>query len=81
MRSTRSEIEVVYQPIVSFADRRVVAFEALARWNHPRRGVVMPGEFIRVAEEIGLMVELGKFVLTQACRRAAPGNVRSRSTR
>jgi diguanylate cyclase (GGDEF)-like protein len=67
----RSEIEVTYQPIMSLEDRRVVAFEALARWKHPDRGVIMPAEFIHVAEETGLIVELGRSILTEACRRAS----------
>jgi diguanylate cyclase (GGDEF)-like protein len=67
----RSEIEVAYQPIVSLEGGGVVAFEALARWHHPYRGVLMPAEFIRVADEIGLMVEIGTLVLAKACRRAA----------
>jgi EAL domain-containing protein (putative c-di-GMP-specific phosphodiesterase class I) len=48
----------------------VVAFEALARWNNPRHGLVMPEEFIRVAEENGLMGDIGRLVLATACRRA-----------
>ncbi len=56
-----------YQPIVSFADRRVVGLEALARWRDDRLGVVSPGEFIEVAEDSGLIVRLGMWALERAC--------------
>ena len=59
---------VVYQPIVSLVDRSVAGFEALCRWNHPRRGAVSPVEFIPVAEELGLVVKLGAAVLEESCR-------------
>lgn len=61
------EIVVYYQPIVSCLNRRVVAYEALARWNHPQRGLILPAGFIPLAEEIGLISELGEWVLRQAC--------------
>ena len=61
------EIEVHYQPVVSVRDRAVAGFEALARWQHPERGFVPPGEFISVAEEIGLIGTLGERVLRKAC--------------
>jgi len=61
------EFEAHYQPIVNLADGRLYGFEALARWNHPERGMVSPGEFIPVAEETGLIVELGIQILEQAC--------------
>ncbi len=60
-------IEVYYQPIVSVATGEVAGFEALARWNHPVRGRVSPGEFIPIVEELGLMEELGASVLRRAC--------------
>lgn len=60
------EFEAYYQPIVNLADGKLYGFEALARWNHPERGMVSPGEFIPVAEETGLIVDLGAKVLTQA---------------
>jgi diguanylate cyclase (GGDEF)-like protein len=67
----RGEIKACYQPIVDLEEERVVGFEALARWRHPARGVVAPQEFIRVAEETGLIVPLGQAVLRQVCRQLA----------
>jgi len=60
-------IEVYYQPIVKAATKEIVGFEALARWNHPVRGRVSPGEFIPIIEELGLMDEFGASVLRRAC--------------
>jgi len=60
-------IEVYYQPIVKAANREIVGFEALARWNHPVRGRVSPDEFIPIIEELGLMDEFGASVLRRAC--------------
>jgi predicted signal transduction protein with EAL and GGDEF domain len=65
------EFELHYQPLVDVATSEVNGFEALVRWNHPTRGVVSPGEFIPLAEEIGLIVPLGEWVLRQACSEAA----------
>lgn len=67
----REEFHVRYQPIVSLADGRLTGFEALLRWRHPRRGVVYPDEFVAVAEETGLIVPLGEWVLTEACTQMA----------
>jgi diguanylate cyclase (GGDEF)-like protein/PAS domain S-box-containing protein len=64
----REEITILYQPIVRLDDRAVAGFEALARWNHPRLGRMAPNEFITIAEESGLIVELGLFVLERTAR-------------
>ena len=79
----RDEITILYQPIVRLEDRSVAGFEALARWNHPKLGRMSPAEFINVAEETGLIVELGLFVLERdraAAQRlaahAAPSRIR-----
>jgi diguanylate cyclase (GGDEF)-like protein len=65
----RGELFNAYQPIVSLATG-VIGFEALVRWTHPERGQVLPGEFIPVAEQSGLIVPLGRSVLEEACRAA-----------
>jgi diguanylate cyclase (GGDEF)-like protein len=63
--------EVHYQPITSIGDGTLVGCEALIRWRHPTRGLVMPEEFVPVAEEYGLISEIGAWVLKEACRQAA----------
>ncbi len=66
----RGEFELHYQPLVSVAQRRVASFEALLRWRHPTRGMVPPDAFIPIAEETGLIVKLGEWVLRNACAEA-----------
>jgi len=67
----REEITILYQPIVRLEDRAVAGFEALARWDHPKMGRLAPAEFISMAEEIGLIVDLGLFVLDRTARQLA----------
>jgi predicted signal transduction protein with EAL and GGDEF domain len=67
----RDELWLAYQPIVDLATDRIVGVEALARWQHPRRGAVPPARFVGVAEESGLVLPLGRRVLAEACRQAA----------
>jgi diguanylate cyclase (GGDEF)-like protein/PAS domain S-box-containing protein len=65
------ELELHYQPIVELDSRRIRGFEALVRWRHPQRGLLLPGDFIEFAEETGLVVDIGHWVLGEACRFAA----------
>jgi diguanylate cyclase (GGDEF)-like protein/PAS domain S-box-containing protein len=66
----RGELFLAYQPQVEIASGRIVGLEALARWNHPRRGAISPGEFIPVAEKSGLIPSLGRWAMREACRQA-----------
>ncbi len=67
----RQEFEVYYQPVFRLSDRTIRGFEALLRWNHPRRGVVLPGEFIPLVEETGQIVPLGRWVMDTAVAQAS----------
>lgn len=66
----RGEFEVYYQPIVSLSDQRIVSFEALLRWAHPEKGLLVPEKFLPVVEDTGMLSTLSWWVLEQACRQA-----------
>jgi diguanylate cyclase (GGDEF)-like protein len=67
----RHEFVVMYQPIVLTESGKISGFEALVRWRHPQRGIVSPAHFIPIAEETGLICEIGRFVMRQACEQMA----------
>ncbi len=68
---TNAEFELYYQPLVNLKNKEITAFEALLRWNHPARGLVSPAEFIPIAEETGVIIPLGEWVLRRACEETA----------
>ncbi len=72
----RGELRVMYQPIWSLASGRIVGFEALVRWDHPQHGAMQPADFIPIAEETGLILPLGEWVLRQASQRLAHWNTK-----
>ncbi len=66
----RNQVEVYFQPLVSLSDQRIVAAEALVRWDHPEHGILSPAHFIELAEDNGTILPIGNAVLAHACRRA-----------
>lgn len=70
----RNELELYYQPKIRLSDNVLVGSEALLRWNNPQRGIVMPNQFISIAEDSGLIIEMGQWVLRNACRTANDWN-------
>jgi len=64
----RNEFTLYYQPIISVEDNKIIGFEALVRWQHPNRGLMLPLDFMAVAEETGLIIPIGQWVVREACR-------------
>ena len=71
------QMRLLYQPLINAADQSLVGFEALIRWHHPTRGIVPPNDFIPLAEDTGLITQLGDWVIDEACRAASnwPDNI------
>ena len=69
----RQELEMCYQPQVELASGRIVGMEALLRWNHPTRGLLLPEDFLPIAEKFGLMQQVGRWAMDTACRRCRCG--------
>lgn len=65
---TERQFRIYYQPVVELATRRIVSFEALLRWNHPSQGLISPYRFIEAAEDTGILVSIGHWLMLQACR-------------
>jgi EAL domain-containing protein (putative c-di-GMP-specific phosphodiesterase class I) len=72
---TRNEFELYYQPQVNLATNKVTGFEALLRWHHPDRGFVSPADFIPSAEETGMIVAIGEWVVRTACSKRRTGRL------
>ncbi|MFZ6770850.1 two-component system response regulator [Undibacterium sp. Di26W] len=70
----RNEFELFYQPIIDLADFRLIGFEALLRWNHPDSGLLEPGQFVHIAEEVGLIDDIGNWVLAEALKQLSSWN-------
>ena len=65
---SRNELELYYQPRIDFASATVIGYEALLRWNHPQEGLILPGTFIPIAEDSGLIMPIGEWVIREACQ-------------
>ncbi len=77
---TGRKLQVHYQPQIELVTGRIIEFEALVRWEHPTRGMISPAEILPVAEETGMIIPLGQFVISEACRAARGWNVRRQAT-
>jgi diguanylate cyclase (GGDEF)-like protein len=67
----KDEMQLLYQPLIEIESGQITGYEALLRWNHPTRGLVMPGDFIPIAEETGMIIQLGEWVIRQALTEAS----------